>query len=213
MHECIANIAPYGVSPLVRIPDKERWMIKRALDAGAHGIMVPLLSTVEEVEEVVKQSKFPPSGKRGLGSPFSVNAFGLYSIGDYLSQANDNTAVIIQIETLASYENVEAFAKVPGVDVLFIGPFDLSNSLGHPLAHGVEHPVLTNAIQRILDVAHANGKKAGIFTTSGEDARKRVEQGFDMVHIGTDVHVLIAGMSSCVSEAQGTKAKAAKGGY
>lgn len=55
MHECVANIAPYGVSPLVRIPDKERWMIKRALDAGAHGIMVPLLSTVEEVEEVVKQ--------------------------------------------------------------------------------------------------------------------------------------------------------------
>jgi 4-hydroxy-2-oxoheptanedioate aldolase len=60
MHECVANIAPYGVSPLVRIPDKERWMIKRALDAGAHGIMIPLLSTVEEVEEVVKQVRPTP---------------------------------------------------------------------------------------------------------------------------------------------------------
>jgi 4-hydroxy-2-oxoheptanedioate aldolase len=188
-------------------------MIKRALDAGAHGIMVPLLSSVEEVEEVVRQSKFPPSGKRGLGSPFSVNAFDLYNIGDYLSQANDNTAVIIQIETLAAYENVEAFAKVPGVDLLFIGPFDLSNALGHPLAHGVEHPVLTSAIQKILDVAHANGKKAGIFTTSGEDARKRVEQGFDMVHIGTDVHLLIAGMSACVKEARGESVGQMKGGY
>ena len=64
MHECIANIAPYGVSPLVRIPDKERWMIKRALDAGAHGIMVPLLSTVDEVEEVVKQ--VPPFISRSI---------------------------------------------------------------------------------------------------------------------------------------------------
>src|SRR5579859_7109464 len=126
MHECIANIAPYGVSPLVRIPDSSRWMIKRALDAGAHGIMVPLLNTVQEVEEVVQQvqshdcrvlieSKFPPSGMRGLGSPFSINAFELSNIGDYLSQANDNTAVIIQIETLQAYENVEAIAKVEGV--------------------------------------------------------------------------------------------------
>jgi len=99
------------------------------------------------------------------------------------------------------------------VDVLFIGPFDLSNSLGHPLAHGVEHPIVSEAIQRILDVAHANGKGAGIFTTSGEDARKRVEQGFDMVHIGTDVHTLIAGISAGISDAQGKQKEAAKGGY
>lgn len=99
------------------------------------------------------------------------------------------------------------------LDVLFIGPFDLSNSLGHPLAHGIEHPVLTAAIQKVLDVAHANGKKAGIFTTSGKDARKRVEQGFDMVHVGTDVQLLIAGISACVSEARGKKPGAANGGY
>jgi 4-hydroxy-2-oxoheptanedioate aldolase len=161
-----------------------------------------------------------------------VNAFDLNNIGDYLSQANDNTAVIIQIETLAAYKNVEAIANVPGVgtppppplppvqtnvrmvDVLFIGPFDLSNSLGHPLAHGVEHPVLTEAIQHILDVAHKCGKKAGIFTVSGEDARKRVEQGFDMVHVGTDVHLLLAGVTQGVSEAQGkTNSAAQKGGY
>jgi 4-hydroxy-2-oxoheptanedioate aldolase len=99
------------------------------------------------------------------------------------------------------------------LDVLFVGPFDLSNSLGQPLAHGVEHPVLTEAIQRILEVAHAAGKKAGIFTTSPQDARKRVEQGFDMVHIGTDVHLLIAGVAAGVSEAQGKASTAAKGGY
>jgi 4-hydroxy-2-oxoheptanedioate aldolase len=88
------------------------------------------------------------------------------------------------------------------VDVLFIGPLDLSNSLGHPLAHGVEHPIVTAAIQRILDVAHASGKKAGIVTTCAEDARKRVEQGFDMVHIGTDVQLLIEGFTEGVKGVQ-----------
>jgi 4-hydroxy-2-oxoheptanedioate aldolase len=148
----------------------------------------------------------------------------LNTIGDYLSQANANTAVIIQIETLAAYENVEAIAKVSGVgtisncamliaDVLFVGPFDLSNSLGHPLAHGVEHPIVAEAIQRILEAAHSAGKKAGIFTTSGEDARNRVEQGFDMVHIGTDVHIVIAGVAAGVSDALGKNKTPAKGGY
>jgi 4-hydroxy-2-oxoheptanedioate aldolase len=96
---------------------------------------------------------------------------------------------------------------------MFIGPFDLSNALGHPLAHGVEHPVVSEAIQNILDASHKAGKKAGIFTTSHEDARKRVEQGFDMVHVGTDVHIVMAGFNAAISAAQGNKPAPAKGGY
>jgi 4-hydroxy-2-oxoheptanedioate aldolase len=142
-----------------------------------------------------------------------------------LSQANENTAVIIQIETLAAYKSVEEFAKIKGVgncriihnaltvDVLFIGPFDLSNALGHPLVHGVEHPVVSEAIQKILDTAHNTGIKAGIFTTSHDDARKRVEQGFDMVHIATDVNITIAGVAAGVSAAWGKAPASAKGGY
>lgn len=126
---------------------------------------------------------------------------------------------------MAAYKSVDAIAKVDGVgmiaifipllklDVIFIGPFDLSNALGHPLAHGVEHPVVAEAIQNILDAAHKAGKQAGIFTTSHEDARKRVEQGFDMVHIGTDVHMLMAGVSAGISAAQGNQPAPAKGGY
>jgi len=98
-------------------------------------------------------------------------------------------------------------------DVIFVGPFDLSNALGHPLAHGVEHAVVTEAIQRILEAAHSAGKKVGIFTVSGEDARSRVEQGFDMVHIGTDVQFLIGGVAAGVSAARGKQAGPAKGGY
>ena len=99
------------------------------------------------------------------------------------------------------------------IDVLFIGPFDLSNALGHPLAHEVEHPLLSEAIQNILDAAHRAGKRAGIFTTSHEDARNRVEQGFDMVHIGTDVHILIAGVAAGISAVQGNKPAPTNGGY
>lgn len=89
----------------------------------------------------------------------------------------------------------------------------MSNALGHPLAHGVEHPLLTEAIQEILDAAHYAGKKAGIFTTSHEDARKRVDQGFDMVHVATDVHVLMAGVTAGVGAVLGKAPNTAKDGY
>jgi 4-hydroxy-2-oxoheptanedioate aldolase len=89
----------------------------------------------------------------------------------------------------------------------------LSNALGHPLAHGVEHPLLTEAIQKILDAAHTAGKKAGIFTISHEDSRKRIEQGFDMVHVATDVHAVMAGVAAGVGAAHGREPTAAKGGY
>jgi len=158
------------------------------------------------------QSKFPPTGKRGLGSPFSVNAFGIDSISEYLHDANSNTAVIIQIETLGAFQNIEAFAKAEGVDVLFIGPFDLSNALGYPLAHGSEHVVVRDAIQKILDTAHRYGKKVGIFTVGDEDVRRRVEQGFDMVHVGSDLQFLQNGVGLGVAVATGGAAKV-KGGY
>ena len=89
----------------------------------------------------------------------------------------------------------------------------MSNALGHPLTEGAEHPVLTEAIQKILDAAHNAGKKAGIFTTSYEDARKRVEQGFDMVNIGTDVHIVLAGITAGVEAVLGKSPAAVKGGY
>ena len=88
----------------------------------------------------------------------------------------------------------------------------MSNALGHPLAHGSEHPVLRDAIQKILDTAHKYGKKAGIFTTSDEDVKRRVEQGFDMVHVGTDVNFLQNGVNLGVAAGSGVAAKV-KGGY
>lgn len=119
MHECVHAVASVGVSPIVRIPANEGWMVKRALDAGAHGIIVPLLYTVEDAKRLVESAKFPPRGKRGFGSPFSMGAFdnqGNLSGFEYMNAANDNLLTIVQIETKEAFENVEEIAKVDGID-------------------------------------------------------------------------------------------------
>jgi 4-hydroxy-2-oxoheptanedioate aldolase len=112
MHESVHAVASVGVSPIVRIPANEGWMVKRALDAGAHGIVVPLLYTVEDARKLVDSAKFPPRGKRGFGSPFSMGAFdksGDLSGFEYMNAANDNLLTIVQIETKEAFENVSSF--------------------------------------------------------------------------------------------------------
>ena len=109
MHESVAAIASCGVSPLVRIPDNQSWMVKRALDSGAHGIVVPLLYTAEDAKKLVQSAKFPPMGQRGYGSPFSMGMFdvqGGMSGLQYLQQANEALLTIVQIETREAFENV-----------------------------------------------------------------------------------------------------------
>lgn len=116
MHESVAAIAGCGASPIVRIPANETWMVKRALDSGAHGIVVPLLYTAEEARKLVQTAKFPPIGQRGYGSPFSMGAFGNPSGVDYLQQANDALVTIVQIETKEAFENVSSGSARPDVD-------------------------------------------------------------------------------------------------
>ena len=109
MHEAVAAIASCGVSPIVRIPDNQAWMVKRALDSGAHGIVVPLLCTVDDARKLVQSAKFPPVGQRGFGSPFSMGMFdvqGGMSGLQYLQEANEGLVTVVQIETREAFENV-----------------------------------------------------------------------------------------------------------
>ncbi|KAI1426391.1 Pyruvate/Phosphoenolpyruvate kinase-like domain-containing protein [Xylaria sp. FL1777] len=173
MHEAVPAIASCGVSPIVRLPDMQGWMIKRALDAGAHGVLIPLLRSAEEARKIVAAAKFPPQGQRGLGSPFAMERFHpIPTMTEYLQQANQSLLTIVQIETQEALDAVEEIAEVPGIDVLFIGPFDLGNNIGHPILDGVMKPELEQAIDRILAATTKAGKKAGFFASSGEQARK-----------------------------------------
>lgn len=183
MHESVAAIASCGASPIVRIPANEAWMVKRALDSGAHGIVVPLLYTIDDAKALVQSAKFPPTGRRGYGSPFTMGSFavqGELSGLQYLQNANESLLTIVQIETREAFQNLDDIAKVEGIDVLFIGPWDLGNNLGYPVI-GEFAPELKAAIAKILEVAHANGKKAGIYCTGGETAKMYADHGFDMV--------------------------------
>ncbi|KAL1996714.1 hypothetical protein VTN49DRAFT_7579 [Thermomyces lanuginosus] len=185
MHESVAAIAACGVSPLVRIAANEDWMVKRALDSGAHGVIVPLLRTAEDARKLVEAAKFPPVGRRGFGSPFAMGSTGNVSALEYLQTANDSLLTIVQIETKEAVENVEEIARVPGIDVLFVGPWDLGNSIGYPVT-GEFHPELEATIERIRKAAEAAGKKSGIYCANGEAAKKYADQGFNMISVMSD---------------------------
>ncbi|KAK7549471.1 HpcH/HpaI aldolase/citrate lyase family protein [Phyllosticta citricarpa] len=203
MHECVAAIASCGVSPLVRIAANESWMVKRALDAGAHGVVVPLLYTADDARKLVSSAKFPPMGTRGFGSPFPMQNFGNQTTTEYLQQANDGLVTIAQIETKEALENVNEIASVPGIDVLLIGPFDLGNNIGHPIIDGHVAEELTTAIDRIHKAAVDNGKRTGIYCTSGEEARKYADKGFHMMSISADMMAIPAFFSDALSAAKG----------
>ncbi|KAI1937149.1 hypothetical protein LOZ66_004066 [Ophidiomyces ophidiicola] len=211
MHEAVAAIAAVGVSPIVRIAANEAWMVKRALDSGAHGIIVPLLETVEDAQKLVEAAKFPPMGKRGFGSPFCLGSVGNVSQVDYLLQANDALVTVVQIETKEALENVrfqylnkkvEEIAKVPGIDVLLVGPFDLGNNIGRPVL-GPFHPELVAAIERIRKAAVDNGKRAGIYSPDGEMAKKFANQGFHMISVIGDFSALATSLKNALETARG----------
>ncbi|KAK7742211.1 hypothetical protein SLS62_010762 [Diatrype stigma] len=214
MHEAVPAIAACGVSPLVRIPDMQSWMVKRALDAGAHGVLVPLLRTVEDAKSVVAAAKFPPQGQRGFGSPYAMSRFDpIPSMTEYLRRANASLLTMVQIETREALDAVDEIARVPGIDVLLIGPFDLGNSIGRPILDGVLEPALLAAMDRILAAAKAAGKKAGFFATSPEQAREYAGKGLDMISAALDVTLLQASLARTVSTAKGLDVPKAGGGY
>ena len=175
-----------------------------ALDAGAHGVLVPLLYTADDAKKLVMSAKFPPQGQRGFGSPFPMASFSAdLGAGDYLQQANDALLTIVQIETKEAVDNVDEIAATDGVDCLFVGPFDLGNNIGYPIIDGVMHEKLHNAIAKVLKAAQLAKKQAGIFCTSGEQGKFYADQGFHMISVATDMHVLPAAIIDSLQKSKG----------
>lgn len=172
-----------------------------ALDAGAHGIIVPLIYTVDDAKRLVSSAKFPPEGNRGFGSPFSPHAFNGEALTDYLQNANSSLQTIVQIETKSALESVREIAAIPGVDCLLIGPFDLGNNIGRPIL-GEMHQELKDAIERIKDAAHAEGKKVGIYCADGQQAQGYVQRGFDFISVCTDFPAITAAFAGAVKTAK-----------
>ncbi|CBX92387.1 hypothetical protein IAQ61_006223 [Plenodomus lingam] len=202
MHEAVVAIAKEGVSPIVRVAANEAWMVKRALDAGAHGIVVPLIYTLDDAKRLVSSAKFPPEGTRGFGSPMPVQCFNNEPLTYYLQHANSSLQTIVQIETASALAQVREIAALPGVDCLLIGPFDLGNNIGRPIM-GEMHQELKDAIESIKDAAHAEGKKVGIYCGGGDQARDYAARGFDLISILTDQPALTSAFAQSLAVASG----------
>ncbi|KAL4976253.1 Pyruvate/Phosphoenolpyruvate kinase-like domain-containing protein [Aspergillus desertorum] len=174
MHEIVAAAAACGVSPIVRVAEGQHWMIKRAPDSGAHGVLVPMIETVDDARRVVEYSKFPPRGKRGFEALLAVDKLASTAAPDgevkqlsgmeYLQQADESLVIAVQIETKGAVQKVDAIVAIDGIDVLFIGPFDLSVNMGCPISSADEAgyaPELRDAIQVVYEAGRKNGKAAG----------------------------------------------------
>jgi 2-keto-3-deoxy-L-rhamnonate aldolase RhmA len=173
--------------PMVRVPATEYNLISRPLDVGAMGIMVPMVESATQAQKIVDSGKYPPLGKRGA-------AFGVahddYTGGDIVAKiqsANDEILLIAQIETKAGVENVDEIAAVEGIDVVWIGHFDLTNSLGIP--GQFTHPTYLDAVKKVLDACEAHGKTGGFMAGDVATGKALIEQGFRAIAYSGDLWI------------------------
>ncbi len=179
-------MAAGNVPCVVRVPANNEIWIKQALDSGAAGILVPLVNSAAEAALAVQRAKYPPQGVRGVGTARALG-YG-YGIADYVARANQDTAVIVQAEHQDAVAAIEDIVAVPGLDAIFIGPFDLSLSLGVP--GQVEHPSVIAGIERVRNAAQAAGLPLGYFGISTENVRIWMARGFTLVACGVDLMML-----------------------
>ncbi len=198
--DLFAAIKRGGCSALARVPGNDQANIKRVLDAGAMGIMIPLVNSKGEAEKAVKNCLYPPLGVRGLG-PGRASLYGLEML-EYAKSANAETLVMVQAEHIDAVSRIDEILSVPGIDVLFVGPFDLACSMGHMDNPG--HPEVEAAIAKLLKAAQKARVIPGIFCMGAESAARRASEGFKFVALGLDSFYLNAGAEA---ELKGIKVK------
>lgn len=176
--------------PVVRLPVADAVLIKQYLDIGARSILLPMIETVEQAEEMVRAVRYPPRGTRGIGS--AIGRAGSWNrLPDYLQKADEDICLLLQVETLAGLQNLSAIASIEGVDGIFIGPSDLSASLGY--LGQPQHPEVQSVIDGSLrDIAN-EGAAAGILMADPVLAEHYLEIGASFVAVGSDVSILARG--------------------
>lgn len=165
----------YGLTALTRIGESTQQHILKYLDAGSEGVQIPLVNTAQDAEKVVEAVKYPPAGKRGMASP-RLAGHGSISQGDFSQQWNDEGIICIQIETQEAISNFTEINAVPGIDIIFFGPMDLSMSLGHP--GEASHPEVISVIENLGRQVIDSGKVAGTIVGDLEQYRRFRGQGF-----------------------------------
>lgn len=192
-----------GITPLVRVKNKNRDSILKMLDIGAQGVVIPCINTVEEVKNIVDYGKYSPVGNRGFFYG-RVAEYGYSeiakSVDTYFETCNRETLILPQCETMGCLENIEKIVNLQGVDGIFIGPYDLSIGMGKTAQF--DDPEFITAIDRILKACKAACKYAFIYTGNTKVAKKYIKDGFDGVAINIDVSVYIKAFKEMIKEVE-----------
>lgn len=196
LSQMFGAIAPSGVAPMVRIPWNTGENIKRVLDAGAWGIVVPMVNSRAEAELAVESSRYPPKGARSVGGGMTGLRFGTTG-GEYLKHADDEILVVIQIEHITGVEHADEILSVPGVDACFIGPNDLAASMGIGVGVPLEsdHPQLVEAIEHIRETCVKHGVAPGVHTSGANGVNQRIAEGFQFLAMASELRYLLSSLN------------------
>jgi 2-dehydro-3-deoxyglucarate aldolase len=185
---------------VVRLPVASEVPIKKALDVGAAGIIAPQINSAAQAEQVVRMAKYAPVGARGVGIG-RAHRYGL-KLREYIADANQHTAVIVQAEHIDAVRNIEAIVRVEGVDAVLIGPYDLSASLG--LLGQVDHPDVTQAIDRVTEACLQAGARLGIFGVSADAVKPYADRGYTLIVAGVDTMLLGQAAGKLLAQLKGS---------
>ena len=199
-HAIIAATKGTECAVVARVPTVQRWLAKPLLDAGAHGIVFPMVCSRAEAEEAALAVRYPPVGERGYGPFYAPARWGL-SMADYIARANDYVTCMPLIEHIDAVRNLDDILSVPGLDVGFIAPFDLSASLGHPGER--EHPAVAQAIATAEEKIAASPLALGGLARDAEDAAAMVARGYQAVMLGFDIGYLEGAVRASIEHIRG----------
>jgi 2-dehydro-3-deoxyglucarate aldolase/4-hydroxy-2-oxoheptanedioate aldolase len=191
LSEMIASCRGSNIFPMARVPDVNFAPLSRALDIGARGVMVPRVETRQQAEDIVSQLKYAPQGRRGVALGI---AHDLYRAGnaEFFARANDEIAVILLLETEKAMENLDEIVSVPGVDVAWMGHYDLTVSMGIPAQF--DHPRLLAAMDALVASCRKHGVAAGFLPPTPESAVHWIDKGFRAISLGSDIGVFLDGV-------------------
>ncbi|MDX1283727.1 MAG: aldolase/citrate lyase family protein [Draconibacterium sp.] len=196
--DIIAAARGAGIAVVVRIPEITRANILKPLDAGASGLLVPMVNTAEEALEVINHAKYPPEGNRGAALRRPHSLYGKVKAGEYLEQANNDTFIAVQAETSTSVENIEEIVSVDGVDCVFVGPFDLSISLGIP--GQTNHPKEVEAIEKVVEACKKHNKVSGTLMFDKEALKGWIDKGMRFALYSSDISMIADAASDAINE-------------
>jgi 4-hydroxy-2-oxoheptanedioate aldolase len=197
--DCVAMMTAISTTdtiPFVRVPWNDPAIIMKVLDAGAYGVVVPLINTRADAEAAVAACRYPPDGIRSNGANRAI----LYAGTDYVAQANAQIACIPMIETKQAIENLDDILSVPGVDGIYIGPSDLSFALGLPPRMDNEDPLHVATVDKILEACKRHGVAAGSHTGGPRFSRRFLDKGFQMVTLTSDGQAMGRGVRDQLKE-------------